>query len=76
MKTSVRTRTFSMPPVLFSKRVKSTAKISDGLVGYNHGQVPWDSTAFYLSNHFLSHILGSFASQSPSLMMPGGKKGK
>ena len=40
---------------------------------YNHGQIHWDSTAFYLSNHFLSHILGSFGPPTPPFNVAWGK---
>ena len=42
----------------------------------NHGQIHWDSTAFYLSNHFLSHILGSFGPPPPHTMLLGENKRK
>ena len=43
------------------------------LVYYNHGQIHWDSTAFYISHHFLSQILVSFATPSPPFNVAWGK---
>ena len=44
---------------------------------YNHGQIHWDNTAFYVSTQSFSHILGFFATPSPPLphaMLFGGNK--
>ena len=41
---------------------------------YNHGQIHWDSTAFYVSTQSFSHILGSFATPSPPFNVVWGKQ--
>ena len=50
---------------------------NSGPYTYNHGQIHCESTEFYLLKHFVSHILGSFATPSPphSLLL-GGNEGK